>query len=302
MAKKYLELFLQGGLGNQLIQCAYASSLSRRANLPITVNPVLLSRTWALLRRISYRRRSYFVDLLLEARHGTAVQFLSLLLLKLPLSRASACFDDLCDAQTLQLIRKTQSSVFLFGYFQRRQAFDSSSRHFWSVLADCLLQQQLVVDPFPHGQIALHVRLGDYLLPENKRLFVHQPLEQLLQLAFSWSRRMGGSSLIHIITDDPATLRDQLSPEWSCKTTILEGGSAEADFLLLARHRHIVASNSTFSLCAGRLSAELWGFPKTTLRPTRWYVDESLNNAFDAELRACSFCFTAEELCLSEAT
>ena len=302
MATKYLELFLQGGLGNQLIQCAYASSLSHRAKLPLIVNSTLLSRAWTLLRGISYRPRSQYVDLPFLIKPGLVYQLLSFILLVLPLYRANIISDDCNDTQALRLIKHQQTSVRLIGYFQRCQAFEASSSHFWRALADRLVQHRLVDDPFPHGQIALHVRLGDYLLPDNKLLFAQQPIQHLLQLAFSWSRCIAGCSLIHIITDDPSTLRCSIPSEWLPRIKILMGGSAEADFLLLARHRHIVASNSTFSLCAGRLSAELWGVPQTTLRPTRWYVDNTLNSAFDAEQRACSFCFTAQDISLSLVT
>jgi hypothetical protein len=77
---------------------------------------------------------------------------------------------------------------------------------------------------------------------------------------------------------------------------LIGGSSADDDFLLLASHRHIVASNSSFSFCAGRLAATLWGDKTPLLRPDHWFNDPIQDARQDAEWRACSFCATANEL------
>jgi hypothetical protein len=102
--------------------------------------------------------------------------------------------------------------------------------------------------------------LGDYLRPENQRLFANYPFAQQIQDAQEWSRQLGSIDTIRVVTDDPGMLKALLEghPTY-VPIEIFRGQSALDDFLFLARHRHIVGSNSTFSLCSGRLSSELWG-------------------------------------------
>jgi hypothetical protein len=198
--------------------------------------------------------------------------------------------DRLSDVELLQRITAHNHHTWygLLGYFQRHQAFGRPAQRFWSHLKQQLLVRYSL-KPFPRGQVAVHIRLGDYLWPENQRLFARYPLSQQLYDAQQWSHQLGGSGMIYLVTDDPASLNRLLGDQAQSKFATYRGANAEDDFLFLARHRHIVGSNSTFSLCSGRLAAELWDEPQVLTLPGRWYVDAALDHQIQVELATCTF-------------
>ena len=285
-----LELFLQGGLGNQLIQLAYAHSLHERTGVSVRINPVLLHPLWSRLRSISHRERCWPWASSIPELRGLARQGFGLL--RLYHSRLNTGpFTDRCsDAELVHRIDASRQSAWnaLLGYFQRHQAFDKAAQQFWSHFKQQLtLRHELT--PFPRGQVAAHIRLGDYLWPENQCMFARYPLGQQLRDAQQWSRHLGGPKTIHLVTDDADHLKHLLADQVADSFVIHQGKSAEDDFLFLARHRHIVGSNSTFSLCSARLSAELWGEEQVLTIPPRWYVDQGLDDQLQSEWSRCSF-------------
>lgn len=285
-----LELFLQGGLGNQLIQLAYAESIRTRMGGQVSINPLMLHPLWARLRSISRRERCWPWASAMPEVNGLVRQLYGFG--RLYQSRLSeGPFTDRCgDQEILQRIIRSRAGAWhgLLGYFQRRQAFGESAQGFWTELKQRLLLRY-PLKPFPHGQVVAHIRLGDYLWPENQRLFAHYPLAQQLRDARQWSQRLGGPETIHLVTDDPEHLRHLLALQSPGSFLVYQGRSAEEDFLFLTRHRHIVGSNSTFSFCSAKLAAELWSVPQTLSIPARWYVDADLDQQIQSEWSSCSF-------------
>ena len=267
-----LELFLQGGLGNQLIQRAYAHSLVERSGVRLRINPFLLSPGWAALRRVSYRPPIPWMSRAGQELRPWLRQASHWLRFYVARHRGMALHDGIPDEQVLALLSTAHAPGWfpLLGYVQRAQAFGSAASGFWSGLAD-QLRHQHQLRPFPKEHVALHVRLGDYLLPQNQRLYAPLAIEQQLLAALAWRERLGGIEPLRVITDDPASF-SQLCPDaHRSEVRVMASSDPQADFLALASHRHIVASNSTFSLCAGKLASVLWGVAGTTLLPRHWY-------------------------------
>jgi hypothetical protein len=291
-----LVLLPQGGLGNQLIQYGYAQSLAARSGCLVEVNPILLGRSWARLRGVSFRAltpwlASYWP--VLQGRHRRGVDFV---LSKARCLRGTNLNESWTDGALTQALDKAHKErrYWLLGYFQRHQAFSAEALPLWQYVAEQVLQVP-GMQPHPHGHVALHVRLGDYLLPDNQRLFAWQPVEKLVERALHWRDLLGGDKPISVFTDSPDLLSTQLKNrctlEEQAQLNIQSNASADADFLAMLRYRHIVGSNSTFSLCAGQLSWLLWG--KTSgaslLLPARWYNDDRLDKQQRKELDACAF-------------
>ena len=295
-----LELFLQGGLGNQLIQLAYADSLHVRTGAKMRINPVLLHPIWSRLRSISRRERCWNWASRFPEVSGLPRQSFGLMRLYHSRLSSGPLTDHLSDEELLQRINDSRTDAWhgLLGYFQRHQAFESPAQDFWSRFKRKIqLCYHLV--PFPLGQVVAHVRLGDYLWPENQRLFARYSLNQQILDAQRWSSMLGGSKTIHLVTDDPVNLQRLLEGLPSASFTIYRGTNAVDDFLFLARHRHIVGSNSTFSLCAGRLAFELWRECHTLTIPSNWYVNDCLNKEIQGELLRCSFIRSTDQLLYS---
>lgn len=291
-----LVLLPQGGLGNQFIQYGYAQSLATRSGCLVEVNPILLGRSWARLRGVSFRALSPWLASYWSVLQGQYHRIYDLVSSKARRQRGAQLNETLTDQALVQALANAPKGrrYWLLGYFQRHQAFSADALPLWQHVADQVLQMP-GMRPHPPGQVALHVRLGDYLLPNNQNLFALQPVETLVVRALHWRNQLGGTEPITVFTDSPDLLSTQLktrcSLEDQAQLKIQSNASAEADFLAMLRYRHIVGSNSTFSLCAGQLSWLLWG--KTSgaslLLPARWYNDDRQDRQQLEELDACAF-------------
>ena len=293
-----LELFPQGGLGNQLLQYSYLSAIAQETGCSTAINPVLHSRIYAKLRHISWRQRSDLITRLHPCSDARLDKLTGLIRLKLSL-RTGQCFTDNWSHESIcqKLSELDDRSVLpLFGYFQRHQSLCVLSAPFWQQLATTLKRDHSPLIPFPSDQVVVHLRLGDYRWPENQRLFFQPSATELLTVALEWRSRLGGKGPISVVTDEPHTIQSQLLPIFENDIKILRGRDAEDDFLLLARHRNLVISNSTFSLCAGRLASELWKKRMTVAHPGRWFLDQAADAKHQNELNSCSFCTSFDNL------
>lgn len=291
-----LVLLPQGGLGNQLIQFGYAQSLASRSGAAVQVNPALLGASWARLRGVSFRPLSPWLAGYWPVLQGRPRRSLDLLLSKACRLQGRLLGEARSDADLLDALADAPwyRRFWMLGYYQRSQAFSVDALPLWRHVA-ARLSAAPGLSPHPEGQVALHVRLGDYLLPQNQRLFAPLPVQDLVARALCWRQQLGGRDPISLFTDSPALLAAQLgqccSSRQRAQLQIQSHASAEADFLALLRYRHIVASNSTFSLCAGQLSWLLWAESSgpSLLLPPRWYLDEALDFQQRHELEACLF-------------
>ncbi len=285
-----LELFLQGGVGNQLIQHAYAESLVRHSGARLRLNPLLLSPAWAVLRGVTFRQHSAWLGGDAAETRPWLRQWFHLLRFYLARPRGLVVHEGLSDDQAQALLTTDPPPGWLplLGYFQRAQAFGPAAEGFWVRLAE-RLRREHQLRPHPADQVALHVRLGDYLLPQNQRLYATTSIEQQLHAALAWRTRLGGQAPLQVVTDDPVAFR-RLCPEFYRGTVrLLASSDPREDFLALCCHRRIVASNSTFSLCAGKIASILWGEAGTILLPRHWYREPSRDDCQQQEWAQLTF-------------
>ena len=285
----------QGGLGNQLIQYSYAQSLASRTGINLIVNPVLMEAAWAHLRRISLRSLSPWLIDYYPSLCGGWRCFLDLLHSKAARWQGRVLGDTFGDDALMTAIVQASNGqrLWMLGYYQRCQAFSVDALPLWEhVIAR--IQQDYVLFPYPEGKVVVHIRLGDYLLPRNRRLFALSPLRDILARGVLWRNRLGGDGKVDIISDDPIKVLSYINHLFGAQEReqfrVRCHGSEMADFIELSRYRHIVASNSTFSLCAGHLSWLMWGEALSNpplLLPLRWYVDDTLNAKQMWELALC---------------
>lgn len=279
-----LELFLQGGLGNQLIQHAYAFALSRATSRSLVVNPILLSPLWAWIRGITYRPPFVWGPSRSLQFQSLPVQVAKFLLFTVAKKTSYIISDQVPHSSIGELIGSRHHLPWLpmHGYFQRTESFGEDAYPFWCSLAFKLGQRMgshLCEEP----HIVAHVRLGDYLLPQNQHIYCAVNLERQLLSALQWRDRLGGREPIHVITDDHSTFYKICPRSFASQLYLLEPRNSGQDFLRLCQYRHIVASNSTFSLCAGQISSILSGSSSTTLLPRHWFRDAEMNGRQFAE-------------------
>ena len=284
-----LELFLQGGVGNQLIQQAYAESLVSHSRARLRLNTLLLSPAWAALRGVTFRQHSGWLGGDAPETRPWLRQWFQLLRFYLARQRSLVVHDGLSHAQAQALLTKDPPGWLpLLGYFQRAQAFGAAAEGFWVRLAE-RLRREYQLCPYPDEQVALHVRLGDYLLPQNQRLYATASIEQQLHAALAWRERLGGQAPLQVVTDDPVAFRCLCPESYRGTVRLIATGDPQEDFLALCCHRRIVASNSTFSLCAGKIASIMWGEGGTILLPRHWYREPSRDDCQQQEWRQLTF-------------
>lgn len=299
---------LSGGLGNQLFQWAAAQALVLDWGEPAPVLDLrLYERTpwrraflavrgaaWGLLAG----REAHFRYRMLDRQSELAGMGIDLP--PLPARRPAvedlrrAWCDPACTAvdgrrivrDTRQIDRSRSAPVLLADWLQ-------SERHFVHRAADI---RRLIDVPSSSPAIerwrdelsapdavAVHVRRGDLLKKRNRVFAVQSP--RYYQEAARLVAERTGAQQFYVFTDDPAWARAEV--RLPGRTTLVsgpEGGSAVDDFRLMARARHIVMANSTFSWWAAWLGERpgsciiapaAWnsdGGRQPELLPSRWTI------------------------------
>ena len=126
------------------------------------------------------------------------------------------------------------------------------------------LHDKLNIQDFPEEldpavDVAIHVRRGDYLIPENEKKYGTVSLERLLDQGNDMLTSTGGRLVI--FSDSPRLVKLELSkfakPHIRSRIVFISDYFAELspvdELRLMSRFLHVVISNSTFSLWAARL-------------------------------------------------
>lgn len=93
---------------------------------------------------------------------------------------------------------------------------------------------------------------------------------------------------VEIFTDEPAFVAHQLESQYHPHVNIRSSKDPIKDLITLASYRLIWASNSTFSLCAGRISSLIHN-TQTLVLPPRWFVADHINNTEMNKWRVLDF-------------
>ncbi len=107
--------------------------------------------------------------------------------------------------------------------------------------------------------VAVHIRRGDYLNPENKSDFYGMCTPAYYRAAIEYIRQRQENSQFYFFSDDPAWCRAEFS---DVASAVVEGNVGEdswADMELMSRCRSAIIANSSFSLWARWLAAPKGG-------------------------------------------
>lgn len=124
--------------------------------------------------------------------------------------------------------------------------------------------------------VSVHIRGGDYLLPENQKLFGGICTEAYYLNAMEQMNREHPECVFYIFTNDKQWIREKTERfVASDRIKIVElpetAGTAEqrdyAEFALMSRCRHHILANSSYSWWASYLCRNPY---KTVLVPDRW--------------------------------
>ena len=127
--------------------------------------------------------------------------------------------------------------------------------------------------------VSVHVRRGDYLLPENQALFGGICTEAYYGEAMKQMKREHPNCRFYLFTNDKEWIRQQLDiqkeadiraevvPIGDMEIVDLEEQSDYAEFVLMSKCRHNILANSSFSWWASYLNTNR---DKTVLAPAGW--------------------------------
>ena len=251
------------GLGNQLFIAAAALAYGAHSNRSVVI---------VVDRADSQNRHGWFLDLVhfSDARvwRGPVATFFSRLVnLTLSKSGNNGLVFDWRSAGGFDEERRLMASSALIyrGYFQTSNL-------------GIPFEYRPLITPYdrhynPAKDIAIHVRRGDYLDARNRDRYGIVSIEDLLREGHSLARGTGGQLVI--FSDSPDLVGSEIAKlsldSQGCRVRILSSEDLSTsplnEFVLMAEFRHLVISNSTFSLWAGRLGPQ----PKTVVAPWPWF-------------------------------
>lgn len=181
------------------------------------------------------------------------------------------------------------NNIYLEGYWQTEKYFQEVSDQVKTVFdTDRLLQylekledknlQGCIEEITSTESVSVHIRRGDYLLPENQALFGNICTEAYYDAAMERMNREHPDCFFYLFTNDKAWAKKWVAegrPVAAGRIKVIdlkdmEDGSMAADyaeFMLMSRCRHNILANSSFSWWASYLNKNA---DKTVLAPDRW--------------------------------
>lgn len=283
-----IRLFLQGGLGNQLIQQAYALGVAKTSSSRVTINTILMSRQIAVARRASHRNIAFqsLIDTEIERKRRIAIASASDLLLCLATKSKRMVDDNVEHSELMRRLNefRDERPINLMGYFHRSEAFGLNAEAYWARLAE-RLNDMFGRQASAEDEIAIHARRGDYLTDKNKLIYAQVTIDSQIQIAKEMQKKVGSKCRIRIYTDSPELVHREIPANLRSDVIIHEDSDGAKNFLSLMNHKFIICSNSTYSLVAARLSHSTWRQDTIHTIPDRWYVDKKKN---DSQMREWS--------------
>lgn len=250
---KMIILKLQGGLGNQLFQIAYADKISQFYNKEIFLHPEHSQSLGGDFRNEALSEIG--INFLKKNVYSPNRKFLRRIFFT---SKRSWNYVDKFNNRYYP-----DRNFFLDGFFQ-----DS--------LCGMIYAKKLKSNPFfnglarkPHNILGLHVRRGDYasnLLASRRHGVL--PLEYYLKAKSYFTKDILRTD---IFSDDPDYVKHTIMPHFK-NVNLIETGTASADLIELSTYTNLILANSTFSWWAAVLSENEKRF---IVAPRRWFTDGS---------------------------
>lgn len=286
---------LNGGLGNQMFQYAFAKATAREHGARLLVDRSLFDLPYIPER---YRLDAFDLG---PTFTGPLENLLTRMLLspKLPKAVRDAALTilstDIVDEDELSALGATPGTgmgragfrrTFFVGYFQRFAAFahmvDELRRDFHLPLPCAHMRQTLQAIEATES-VAVHVRRGDYAKIPLFRDTLGVLSARYYAGALALMRERVANPKFFVFTDDPDWVRRELISE-SGDVGVVEPNPETTDLTDMALMRacaHFIVANSTFSWWPAFL-AERSG--KTVVAPKPWFIKDGLG--FEARVPA----------------
>lgn len=260
MTRKKVEIFLLGGLGNQLFGWAAGFSLAKKLDCGLKINVSQLStRSLSIPDRIlNDTEISRDSSLYYESKSKLLKQFLRNIPFNTSYFEKEFSFEN--------RFNKISRPVKLYGYFQSHEYFADFNLEILRILDDELNftnDAKEIRAKLPDRFISIHFRRGDYV---NNSDFHPLATKEYYERALHHVRNVGMDYKIVVFTDD-VSLAQEVFPT----DLILSQRDLSDPFdnmYLMSKGEAIIGANSSFSLWAGFLLSARGG---TCIFPNRWF-------------------------------
>jgi hypothetical protein len=268
---------LSGGLGNQMFQYAAGRALALRqqAALRVDATDCGVHRGYELAKvfRIDPAPATA-ADLgaLLGWRRRRRVQRV---LARLPAARLRGAYVPEPHFRHWPGLHRLRGSAYLDGYWQSEAYFaDVEARirsdfAFRQPLRDANAEVAALIDA-AEAPVSVHVRRGDYVAdPRVARIHGTSDTAYYERALALLSARLPSAPRCFVFSDDPAWARAHLAlPASTVHVEHNRGDDSHFDLQLMARCRHHVIANSSFSWWGAWLDA---GAARIVVAPARWF-------------------------------
>lgn len=135
--------------------------------------------------------------------------------------------------------------------------------------------------------VSVHIRRGDYLLPENQALFGGICTEAYYREALGQIKREHPGCKFYLFTNDKQWIKEQIAEIDDInieETQIVDVGeqSDYREFVLMSKCRHHILANSSFSWWASYLNKNQ---DKTVLAPDKWLNGWNCSDFYRDDMR-----------------
>lgn len=240
MTKSYVDVQVVGGLGNQMFQFAAAKALAMQNNAELRMDISAFT---------NYKTWPYQLDLFNVQEALTTPETPSRL--KKWFSNSAQIYQEPHFHFDENFFSLAGDNLYLRGYFQSFRYFEhirSTLENTFTLRKPLTHSSQAWLKKFSQtdNSIAVHIRRGDYLDPQNQS--IHQSVTlDYYHRAMSLMREICKQQHFFIFSDDAAYIHEHFSKLGDVTIVSSDNTPAHEEMLLMSQCQHNIIANSTFS-------------------------------------------------------
>jgi len=263
-----IEIKLKGGMGNQMFQYATGRSLGLKYKIPVTLNTEYFINT-----PLGDTKREYQLDLFNIDKHIKIIDAENPII-KIIQKILQKFIGDRVSIFMTKLLLSVKLPVYLNGFFQNEKYFNNI-RHIlvkeFTLVNKISAEAERIKHQLESSQsVAINVRRGDYLRPDNIKLYGTCDIKYYNN-AVTYIRNKMPNPLFCIFSDDQEWVKN----EFKMSNAIFAGNDTLKDYeqmYLMTICKHNIIANSTFSWWGAWLNQNP---DKIVIAPRQWMVDKT---------------------------
>lgn len=252
-------LNLKGGIGNQIIQISFATTI-------ISINNLYYIDSTNLF--INEKRKNYFNKILLKK---LSINIYIIKILSKFSNKILIIDDNNINEYNLKLINDKNKVIVLDGYFQN---INFNSNFSWLRLNRINVKDYFNIND-DCSIVAIHVRRGDYLSKKNLDIYHILDLNYYNKAIKLFKKNFINVKFI-IFSDDHLYIKDKFIGREFIHFNNTQNDYY--DFTFMSSCDHFITANSTYSYCAALLGSSN---NSIKIGPSKWFNDNTAPNLYD---------------------